>query len=212
MRWLSKIPDLIWNPKENSETIKTYYEMIRADYPGIKAFGDNAIEAKCIGPPTSLPLKLVRAQTHYQAAQCIILTIAITLNAFMSKHFGPDDLLATERYTFCADVIQLSERARHRRPLAAAHVPLCLITAWLASQDPVQQIQLELLMDDYEQDYNLIDLVRNSTQIEEEGKTGIIRKLPCFPMNILGGQIETGMGTGVKGGPEAYCAEYCNIL
>ncbi|KIE01664.1 ATPase, P-type, transmembrane domain protein, partial [Metarhizium majus ARSEF 297] len=209
MAWLSKLPELIRSPVENSATIRAYYEMIQTDYPGIKRFGDSVIEARCVGPPTSLPLRVVRAQTQFHAAQCVILSIAIALNAFVGKHFGPSDLAAAERYAFCADAIELAERARHRRPLAAAHIPLCLIAAWLSSRDAAQQAQLELLMDEYEKDYHLIEMVRGATQVGGAGKEGAIRTFACFPMQTLGGQNGP---AGPRAGPEAYCAEYCTIL
>lgn len=208
MRWLAIIPELIRNPKENCDTIKAYYEIIRTDYPGVKNFGDTIIAANCVGPPTSLPLKFVRAQTHFHGAQCLMITIGIAFNSFMRKHFHSDDLLFTEWYTFCADAIELAERAKHRRPLAAAHIPLCLIAAWLSSQDPIQQMQLELLMDEYKHDYALIDLIRNATQVKEDKTTGIFTRLPCFPMNLGAGRKSVNQTEGA----EAFCAEYCNIL
>ncbi|KAK2589651.1 hypothetical protein QQS21_012666 [Conoideocrella luteorostrata] len=204
------LPELVRNPEQNFDRIKSYYNTIRIDYPGVKAFGETVLQPQCNGPATSMPLRVVRAQSSYQAGQCLMLTIALALNAFLRKHYASDELLMQEKHDFCADTIQLAERALPRRPLAAAHIPLCLIAAWLVSTDLAQQTQMDALLDEYQKDYALVGSIRSATILQQDETTGTIRKIPRFPCNFTG--VHQLRPLNQRSAPEAYCAEYCCIL
>lgn len=164
------IPELVRNPKQNLHGIKELYDLIQMDYPGIKHFSDTVIEPACVGPATTLPLKLVRAQTQLHAGQCLMLTLAIAFNAFLRKYSQNNqrELLEAELYGFCNDAIILGERASGRRPLAAGHIPMSLVAAWLTSTDPAQLLSLKLMLEDYQNDYIMIGLIRKATSLKRE--------------------------------------------
>lgn len=210
---LGMVPELIHNPWENIDRIRSLYEMIRADYPGVKHFSENVLEPACVGPPMSLPLKLVRAVTQYHAAQCLMLSIGIVMNGFLRTLNPSDHLLVEECYGFCADSITLAERAKARRPLAAGHIPMSIIAAWLAADDTAQQAHLGCLISEYEDDYAMTQLVKQATHLKQVVSKGVAAKLFSFPPGTdVGDEACQDVIEGESTLHTQYGAETCSIL
>lgn len=210
---LGMVPELIHNPWENIDRIRSLYEMIRADYPGVKHFSEKVLEPACVGPPMSLPLKLVRAVTQYHAAQCLMLAIGMVMNGFLRILNPSDYLLVEECYRFCADSITLAERAKARRPLAAGHIPMSIIAAWLSSDDTAQQAQLRCLISEYEDDYAMTQLVKQATYLKQVIPRGVASRLYAFPPSMNEGDEACRDVSGEDSGSHTqYGAETCSIL
>ena len=195
-KYLARVPSILRNSKDNLTDVHEIYETIRIDYPGVRDFAENVIEPACSAAPyTALPLKLVQAQTQIHASMCLMLTVAIVFNLLLRHYDSGDERLFWEYHGFVADAITLAERAKARRPFAASHIPLSLLSAWYAADDPEQRRQLHELLNEYHEDYITIGLVRNAinAQLGDRIKLLSVFDSPEPPYSIGSG---SGSGTG----------------
>lgn len=221
-RHLAMLPGIIRDPRRSVDHVEWFYNMVRIDRHNMKRLGDDILEQQRAGPAALQAAQLAQAETFYEAGLCVLLWVGLTLNAFLLRKSGgggdDDDeetqqllllLLEAERHGFCADAIRLSDRAQGRRPVAAEHLPVCLVAAWLCSDDGQQQVEIEKRLDDYQRDYGIIGCIRETTRVHRDERTGRVRKLPRFPCGLLQERIQAEAGTSAL---DRYCAEYCCIL
>ncbi|KAL3955941.1 hypothetical protein ACCO45_008787 [Purpureocillium lilacinum] len=120
---MSLMTEILRRPMQNTSQMKTLYQIVRLDFPGLKRHLLEVIEPACTGPLEKLPLVLVRLQTRYQAAYCLLLSMGMTLNGMLRALNPYDTLLGEEMDVYCAEMLDLAERAKRRRPFGASHIP-----------------------------------------------------------------------------------------
>ncbi|KAJ6439930.1 transcription factor Cys6 [Purpureocillium lavendulum] len=147
---MSLMTEILRHPMQHISQMRSLYQIVRLDFPGLRKHLLEIIEPACSGPLEKLPLVLVRLQTRYQAAYCLLLSMGMTLNGMLRALNPYDLLLGEEMDTYCAEMLDLAERAKGRRPFGASHIPLGLLSAWAAVDDESQRPAIRSMIAEYD--------------------------------------------------------------
>jgi hypothetical protein len=139
---LARLPDLIREPVKHIDDILTSYERIRIEIPLLKA-GLELTDALVSKSPT---IESIKTRIQYQASFGLLIACALIFNAYLRAFDLDDGDMVEEADNMANDAIKLAHDASQYRPLGASFAPLCLIPAWMATDDiQIQQRVVETL-------------------------------------------------------------------
>lgn len=164
---IAQMSEILRHPKQNIAAMKTLYHLIRLETPGLRKILLESIEPACAAPPDQLPILLVRMQTCYYAAYCLILSMGMALNGMLRALDPYDALMAEETDMFCTEILTLAERLKWRRPLGASQIPLALVAARAVVDDPKQQAAITNTLVEYEPDLTTFSCLSKAGLLKE---------------------------------------------
>ncbi|POR35088.1 Uncharacterized protein TPAR_04700 [Tolypocladium paradoxum] len=210
---LSQMTDILRRPSQNIAAMKALYHLIRLETPGLRKHLLEIIEPACAGPSDKLPIVLVRLQTCYHAAYCLILAMGITFNGMLRALDPHDALLVEERDIFCKEILAHAERLKRRRPFGASHIPLGLVAAWAAVDDPTQQAAITNMFIEYETALTTFSWL-SKADLLKEGYDRVCRNLSASPDAVERGETSDDPRSGIEVncGVEFRQNEGCSIL
>jgi hypothetical protein len=88
-----------------------------------------------------------------QTAYGILLTFAIILNIILHSFEADNAELVEQCANLVNQVIVLAEDASRYRPLGSSSMPLCLVSAWVATNEVSQRGRLEEILAEYQSDF-----------------------------------------------------------
>jgi hypothetical protein len=152
---LSKFPDFIRDPESHVFEMQSSYARMLVECAQMKKL--LAMFPKPVSPCFShvIGLQYPTQQLHsrYQVVYGMLLTLAMMLNTIL-RAFDPDDvILIQESVTLPVDIITLARYAVPYRPLGASYIPLCLVAAWAATDNPLERVEVEVMLAEYQTDF-----------------------------------------------------------
>jgi hypothetical protein len=195
------VPDLMRYPRENIARIQWAYGYILDRYVQVKVF----IAAN----------KGTARWNNYDGFVCnerqgLFIAIGVTLNAMLRVFYPSDMLLVSQQSIFCADAVDLAERAKRERPFSAHHVPQALVSAWCVTKEGALQERLRQLIDDYRDTFAMAKLTRHISNWPDAPEK--LREIPWFTLcyDKQNTDVEsTGRESEI---PMGRMQEYCCIL
>jgi energy-converting hydrogenase Eha subunit A len=153
---LAKVSSLIRDPHLNLPEIQSTYGKMRADCAKMRNVLSKFINpiSSSGTPITPLTLSARKLHARYLAAYSVLLCIAITLNAILSRYQPFNHSLIEQSVTFVDEVIALAEEASQYRPLGSSSIPLCLVAALVATDDTAKRDRMEKQLAEYQTDFN----------------------------------------------------------
>lgn len=146
---LSKFPDYLRQPHAHIAEINEAYTTLREDGQRIHSFLDRWI----LADPACLSSSVVGQRSRYQAGYTVVTALGLLLNALLRTLDLSEPTLAKDSAFFCEQLIAEAELAYNYRPLGAAYIVPCLVVALAVSDDPLQLIRIESILEDYETDF-----------------------------------------------------------
>lgn len=144
LRNLAKLPDFINNPAANLLEVTYAYQRLGIDVPKVRKHLSIISEA-------GEPLRKIHAR--YQTVYSILLAYAILTNTILRSLVPGNITLVQESAAMVEEMIALAEDASQYRPLGASGVPLFLVTALVATNDPLKKARIEEILADYQTDF-----------------------------------------------------------
>jgi len=102
--------------------------------------------------------------THFQRSYAIGLTVGLIINCMLCTLCPDDESLPVQAEHFVREIIDLSEGAEIYRPLGASYMSLCLMVAWVSTNDHASKLHVEQELEKYMQDFYhgpLAQLIQN---------------------------------------------------
>jgi hypothetical protein len=152
---LAKVPDFVRDPELHLFEIQSAYQQMRVEAPKMRQRLAQLTEPSSSDAiqPLSLPTPITGLLIRYRAAYGILPTLASTFNGIL-RAFDPDDVdLVKESASYSNDIMTLAADMSQYRPLGASYIPLCLIAAWAATEDPSKQAEVEKMLAEYQADF-----------------------------------------------------------
>jgi hypothetical protein len=157
------IPEFIRNPELHLGGIRSLYEVMLADFATLRPILDRLAEAVSSGSGDALlntgnphVATVSRVLVRTQAQYCIFNSMAILLNSILQSADPGDLSLLQESEAFFDEIMGLADGMSQHRPLGASHIPLCLMSAWVALDDKTKQAELVSKLADYESDFGSV--------------------------------------------------------
>ncbi|GAB1211365.1 hypothetical protein ATERTT37_000478 [Aspergillus terreus] len=139
LRSLSRLPAFVTHPQDHYIEILSTYERMRADFRRIEA----CLRALAADPSS------VRVFSRFQAAYCMLLSMAFVLNRVL-RAFNPRNKALVEQATGIFDaVMRIAREAAPMKPVGACFVPPCLFCLWLCATDKGQLDEVQRLLAEY---------------------------------------------------------------
>jgi hypothetical protein len=152
---MARIPDLVHAPRTNLSEIQDLYRRACLDVEELttrKAEISQKLSEGKLASITTRALVTDKILPICHTAHGILLTITLGCNSILSAIRPWDTSLADDNARFCDEVLLLSEQVSPYRPLGASYLPLCLVAAYLAVEDPVKKEILHGLLVEYQGD------------------------------------------------------------
>ncbi|KAJ5501874.1 hypothetical protein N7463_004748 [Penicillium fimorum] len=145
---LAMFPKFVQNPEPHLAEIAKRYMQLRLDAHKIRQHLDQCANFSLV----SFSSSEVATHSRIQAAYAILSTLAVLLNSL--RVFDPwNASLVSEAVFLCDDITIQAELASCYRPVGAGYIPLCLVVAWAASDNPVQLARIEAILREYQSDF-----------------------------------------------------------
>ncbi|KAJ5373710.1 hypothetical protein N7517_005716 [Penicillium concentricum] len=146
---LAMFPKFVQNPEPHLAEIAKTYMQLRLDAHQIRQHLDQCREFTLV----SFSSSEVARHSRIQAAYAILSTLAVLLNSIL-RVFDPwNASLVSEAVFFCNEITIQAKLASCYRPVGAGYIPLCLVVAWAASDNPVQLARIEAILSEYQSDF-----------------------------------------------------------
>jgi hypothetical protein len=131
-QFLVQIPDFIRYPEKNRAQILSSYQQAQNE---------------CLAMRNNLgSTPMIMLDTRYQTGYGMLLSLAMFLNSIVSV-FRPHDIsLPEESATMRSEIMTLAWQVMDRRPLGAGYIPVCLIAAWIGSNDLMERAEIEVMI------------------------------------------------------------------
>lgn len=188
LRVLAMIPDLLRHPRQNKERIHWVYNYTLDQYLLTKTFF-SANKNK----PSWNSFDGLTCNEPYGA----YIAIGLMLNALLRVLSPSHVLLATEQSIFCTDAVDLAERAKLERPLAAHHIPQAIVSAWCVARDSKTKEKLRQLIEDYRTTYAMAKLVQHVSCWKAAPIK--LREIPWFRLHCAKADTEGGSAINTGG-------------
>jgi hypothetical protein len=160
-RNLARLPVFIRNPEPHLDEIKQAYQQNAKDIPKIQQLLFST-------PPQPGPIGTLHCR--FQAVYGLVLMYSTFLNTLLCC-FEPDNpSLAKDARNYIQEILTLAEDAMPYRPLGSSSMPLCLISAWIATSDETTRAKLEAVLAEYQFDYVAESWMKNARELERQLK------------------------------------------
>jgi hypothetical protein len=148
---LARIPDFVRHPALHLYEIRLSYSKLRADWQTMRIRLLKMTELVSSSSKVDAPTMKVYA--HSQTGYGFVLALATILNSILRAFDPPDGTsLAEDSASIVHEIITLAERASPFRPLTASYIPICLTTAWAATDDISKRVELEKRLAEHQSD------------------------------------------------------------
>ncbi|KAJ5150408.1 uncharacterized protein N7500_010597 [Penicillium coprophilum] len=146
---LAMFPEFVLNPDLHLAEIAKRYMQLRLDANQVKQYLDQSAEFTLV----SFSSSEVARHSRIQAAYAMLCTLAVLLNSLL-RVFDPwNASLMSEAAFLCDEITIQAELASCYRPVGAGYIPLCLVVAWAASDNPIQLTRIEGILSEYQSDF-----------------------------------------------------------
>lgn len=159
LKHLVRLPDFINFPHLHLSKIRTTYQQLRKDLPAIYELVESASEAQ-----------MSTLHSRYQTIYVIQLAFSAILNTILRTYDPADMNLIEQSIELVDEMIKLTEGATAYRPLGASGMPVCLICAWPATEDPMKRARMEELFSDYATDFPVAPWMKIALWLEKKLK------------------------------------------
>ena len=182
IRSLARIPDFIRRPELHLSEVKSRYPRLRADCQKGHLRLANMME---LIPPGKGDSPTMKVYAHCQTAYGLALSLATIFNSIL-RAFDPCGIsLVEDSALFVHEIITLAERASQFRPLAASYIPLCLMTAWAATDDISRKVDIEKHLADYQTDLAEARWLESAIWLKAQYRSPRLRFSTSLPENPL---------------------------
>jgi hypothetical protein len=149
LRHYAMFPEFIRNPDSHLFDIARIYLLLKNDIARLKPVLDQYANFT----PVSFSSADVARHSKIQAGYSLISAMAVLLNSLL-RVFDPfNPILTDETAHFCDEIITQAKLADCYRPVGSAYIPMCLIVAWVATDDIFQLAKIESVLADYQSDF-----------------------------------------------------------
>lgn len=140
---------MVRHPTLYLSEVQWRYPRLRADCQTVRirlAKMTELVSSSKVDPAT------MKIYVHGQTAYGLALAMATILNGILRAFDPCGTSLDEDSANFVHEIIALAERASPFRPLAASYIPLCLTTAWAATDDISRKGDIEKYLAEYRSD------------------------------------------------------------
>jgi hypothetical protein len=149
MACLVRIPDFLRYNPELQDEIRSTYENVQATS---KKLHERLVAAAAammkpdpdldsVKPTFRVPR--LRMHAFYHRMYALVLCFEVMLNGILRGYNPEDVVLEKESLHISQEIINLTLEASFWRPIGAAIIPVCLMSAWAATTDIARRAQLE---------------------------------------------------------------------
>ncbi len=182
IRSLARIPDFVRHPAVHLSEVKSRYPQLRGGCQKLHLRLAEKTELISSGKTDPSTMKVY---AHSQTAYGMALTLATVLNSIL-RAFDPCGIcLVEDSALFVYEIITLAERASQFRPLAASYIPLCLMTAWAATDDISRKVDIEKHLADYQTDLAEARWLESAIWLKAQYRSPRLRFSTSLPENPL---------------------------
>lgn len=166
MRSLARVPDIMRRGKHTSEGDNEHTELrdeMRTFYEKSKEVVDVLQKrwASVEQPDSSSPILAVRLHAHFQRMYGLGLVIGLILNRVLSAFDTKDNNLIVESTHYATEILALAPQATRYRPIGANYMTMCLVAAWVGTEDKELKSEIEIALKDYQKDFSRRTPTRN---------------------------------------------------
>lgn len=97
---------------------------------------------------------LAKTHLYYQVSLSLVLASSLLLNGLIRAVESDDIDMVEDAKMLCDEVVKVAEGAAIYRPLGASFVPMCLVPAWAANDDPVYKSKVLRVLNEYKDDFS----------------------------------------------------------
>ncbi|KAJ5810781.1 hypothetical protein N7447_010297, partial [Penicillium robsamsonii] len=209
---LAVFPKFVQNPQPHLAEIAKTYMKLRLDAYQIRQQLDQCAEFILV----SFSSSQVARHSRIQAAYVMLSTLAVLLNSLLRVYDPWNASLVSEAVFLCDEITIQAELASRYRPIGAGYIPLCLVVAWAASDDPVQLARIEAILCEYQSDFADIPWMGRAVWLQSTLDSHRIRVMsakesPESPLETVS-MADPGGSRGAGNKKPSVRAESCCIL
>ena len=160
LRSLARFSDYAKNVSGSLPEIMSSYKVLQADCMKMAAILSTIpMTRSAQGIPTTelLPTSARRLHSLRLTCYCLLISLAFMSNGVL-RRIDPSNLaLKLESDAFVDESIIVAHQAAQYRPLGSSAVPICLISAWVATEDAARQARLLEVIAGYNSDFTSVN-------------------------------------------------------
>jgi hypothetical protein len=143
-------PEILYEIQENYAAVQGTSKMIHEKFVEAAAAMKNPSAVLSTLQISRMIVKILPMRLHafYQRTYAILLAVEILLNGILRAYTPDDHILEEENNRLTRTIIDLSLEGSIWKPIGAGWVPVCLISAWGSTMDPMRKKQIEKVWDE----------------------------------------------------------------